>query len=125
MQASRGKTARLFLDLTHELVPSLIRRQTGNPLQLLEVAVTGGVELRLLPRPVGFEFSLFAGALNLPGFACALRLLVQPAQLLFATIERNGFLIDRFLFLLNPALDALDFFAPLGQFPVELRAQAD
>jgi hypothetical protein len=43
-----------------------------------------------------------------------LRLLVEPAQLLLATVERDGFLIDRFLFLLDPALDALDFLAPLG-----------
>ena len=125
VQAPRGQTARLFLDLTHQLVSCLIRRQPGNTLQLLEVAVTGGIELCLLPGPVGFELRLFAAVLGLPGFACALRLLVEPAQLLLAAVERDGFLIDRFLFLLDPALDALDFLAPLGQFPVELRTQAD
>ena len=87
--------------------------------------VPSGVEVRLLPRPVGFEFRLFTDALSLPVLPRALGLLIEPAQLLLATIEDNGFLIDRFFFLLDPALDALDFLAPLGQFPVELRTQAD
>ena len=125
MEAARGQTARLFLDLTYQLVPSLIRGQPGDTLQLLKVAVPGGIELCLLPGPVSFEFRLFAGSLSLPVFARALRFLIEPAQLLLATIERNSFLIDRFLFLLDPALDALDFLTPLGQFPVELRTQAD
>jgi hypothetical protein len=54
-----------------------------------------------------------------------LRLLVEPAQLLLAAFECGGFLIDRLLFLFDPALDALDFLTPLGQFSVELRTQAD
>jgi hypothetical protein len=40
-------------------------------------------------------------------------------------IERIGFLVDSLFFLFDPALDALDFFASLGEFPVELRTQAD
>ena len=86
---------------------------------------TGGVEIGLLPGPIRLEFGLLLRALHIPGLARQAGLLVAPAELLLAPIERAGFLVDNLFFLFDPALDALDFFAALGQLAIELRAQAN
>jgi hypothetical protein len=78
------------------------------------MAVAGRVKLGLLPA-----------ALGLPGLAGALRLLVHVPQILLAPIQFGTLLIDRFLFLLDAALDPLDLLAPLRELAVELPTEAN